>query len=100
MKAQVKDAVEEKVWLRRSNWTLQSYCLLPRDIWQQLRLGFTLKHVRQENKRDLSLHISVGQDREHLLNKGWRQHQFPVEPKLGIAITKFVLPFILPANKT
>lgn len=50
MQARTKDAIEEKVWLRRSHWTLQSYCLLPRDIWQQLRLESTLKHARQENK--------------------------------------------------
>lgn len=49
MHAQVKDAAEEKVLLR-SQRTLQSYCLLPRDTWQQLRLESTLEHTRQENK--------------------------------------------------
>jgi len=60
MQAQVKDAAEEKVWLRRSQRTLQSYCPLRRDTQQQLKVGSALKHIRQENKRDTSLHIAVG----------------------------------------
>lgn len=101
MQAQVKYAAEKKVWLRRSRRTLQSYCLLSRDTWQQLRLESTLEHIRQENKRDLSLHVisshisqwgqeQGGGDTPH---KGRRQHQGTVEPKLGTAITNLFFSF-------
>lgn len=59
------------------------------------------KTCQTRKQRDLSLQVSAGQDREqiHLLNKGWRQHQFTIKPKLGTATSKLVLPFILLSNK-
>lgn len=52
--AQVEDATEEEVWLR-SQRTLQSYCFLPKDTWERLRLQTTLKCIRGENDWDPSL---------------------------------------------
>lgn len=68
--------------------------------------AYTKTSIRQENQRDLSLHVMFshisqrGQEEGGSRPvKGGRQHQATVETKLGIATANLFLPFIPLADK-